>query len=536
MVQYTRIDVAEPDASESGCIRILYEEDVMKKLISLLLILAMLVAAISMIACKNEPDQPQVDPDNTPSDDTPVEDPADDRIPLNLPDVYYGGSKPASFHILEWTANDAFEAGTTWLPWHEGDVTEESDDLMSNAVFARNAYVEEQYGVEITQEYVNVNGNQHMQRLQLDNQTSANEIQLMTSRGLEAWAIIESGLLYDMNEFVGDILHTDQPWWVQDAVKSFTLGDSLYICATEMQLRDKGATSLLYYNTKVATDYGINNFYDLMEMGDWTFEAYISANDVVATSLDGDDLMNSLRDRWGTMGADDTIFMMYAGAGLKLAHIDDDGYMVYDFGDKTSINVMQEIFEDVMYAEWYQNSYANPLDGEGGGFEEDLALFTPSLVKKAYVSLRDMETEYSVLPMPKYDSTQADYCSLVWLHHDSLLGIPSGVANPEMCAVILEALSYEGYYTVMPQLYDTLLYNRLAKSDAARRGFEIVFATRVFDPGQYWNAHSGLVDGKNSILRLTGTGNSNIASVWETNKSATEEQVKLVNEFIDGTR
>ena len=135
--------------------------------------------------------------------------------------------------------------------------------------------------------------------------------------------------------------------------------------------------------------------------------------------------------------------------------------------------------------------------------------------------------------MPKYDDDQDSYYSLVWVHHDCVIGIPSAVADPEMCAVVFEALSYEGYYTVTPVLYDTLLLNRMAKTEEAKRSLEIIFATRVYDPGQYWDEASGFPD---KMLRHTATHNSNIASLWETNRSATEEQMKEINEFIDATR
>ena len=512
----------------------------MRKLISLLLALIMVFSMAALVACSDDtPDTNTDQPSNTPNTpstpsggvDTDDDEPDEDaRIPLDLPEVNYGGAK---FHMVEWTANDHYDGGTVWLPWHEGDVTEESDDLMSSAVFARNAYVEEKYGVKITQEYVNVNGGANAQRLLLDNQTGENGIQLTTTRSLEAWTLIESGLLYDMNEFAGDILHTDQPWWVQDAVNSYILGDSLYVCSTEMQLRDKGATAVLFFNTKIATDHELTYLYDLMDDGEWTFEMMISANEIVAADRDGDDLINTRQDMWGSVGADDTIFYLFAGAGQKFAHIDDEGYLAYDFGNKESILVMQEIFEEFMYADWYLNGYLNKLPGEGGGFKEDLTLFNFSLVKNAYTDLRDMETPFGVLPIPKYDEDQDDYCSLVWLHHDSVLGIPSAATNPEMCATILEALSYEGYYTVTPVLYETLLYNRLAKTEEARRGFETVFATRVYDPGQYWEGKAGLT-GK--ILRYTATGTSGIATVWSSYESAVESQVETINDFIDESR
>jgi hypothetical protein len=441
------------------------------------------------------------------------------------------------FHIIEWTVSDQKVAGTAWLPWHEGDATEEEGDLMSNAVFARNAYVEEQYGVEITQEYVNVNANEHFLRLQQDNQTGDNGIQLVTTRALHAWDFASSGLLHDMAEVGEGILHFDQPWWVQDAVESYSLGDSLFVCSTEMLLRDKGATAALYFNTKFAENYQLGDLYALVESGDWTVETMASAAEVVATSLDGNDLLDSGRDQWGILGADDMSYYLFAAMDQKFGVINDEGYLEMTFGTEDGITTMQYIFENVMYADWYHNNYVDPFTEDNAGFEDDRGLFSASLIKSAYTNLREMETPYGVLPMPKADSSQEDYRSLVWVHHDSVLGIPSAVCDEEMCCIILEALSYEGYYTVTPVLLDTLIYGRLAKTQEARDSFERIFNTRVYDAGQYWGyTRDGLVDGTRSVLRHTATGTSNMMSVWETHRNSTETQVGKVNDFIDGDR
>ena len=69
------------------------------------------------------------------------------------------------FHIVEWSVDGARDAGVGWIPWHEGDANEEEGDLMSNAIFARNAYVEETYGIDITQEYADVNQNKHFMKM-----------------------------------------------------------------------------------------------------------------------------------------------------------------------------------------------------------------------------------------------------------------------------------------------------------------------------------------------------------------------------------
>jgi hypothetical protein len=347
--------------------------------------------------------------------------------------------------------------------------------------------------------------------------------------------MVQEELLYDMNQMAGTILHTDQPWWVQNSVESYTLGGHLYVACTEFLLRDKGATAALYFNQSLAEDYAdLPNFFELVDNKEWTFDRMIEACEIVSGSVDGDDLMNSGEDTWGCIGGDDPIFFLYAATGRQFAHIDGGGYLEYDFGyDQTSIIVMKEIFDNFMYADWYLNTATDKsvLDGyEGHIFVDGQSLFSGGMVKSLN-DYKDMEDLYGILPYPMYDVDQGNYNSLVWIHHDSLLGIPQHISNPEMCAIILEALSWESYYRVYPTFYETILLDRAAKDEDSKRMLKLVFETRIYDPGQYWDTTTGLQHGQ-GLLRLTATESSDIASIWGKFEGAVEQCVKDINKMI----
>ena len=99
-----------------------------------------------------------------------------------------------------------------------------------------------------------------------------------------------------------------------------------------------------------------------------------------------------------------------------------------------------------------------------------------------------------------------------------------------MSAVILESLSWEGYYSVTPVLYDTILYGRAAKTAEAKRSLQLIFETRSYDPGQYWDDPAGLQD---KLLRLCNEGTADIQSLIAEHIGQTEEEIKKVNAFVD---
>jgi hypothetical protein len=101
-----------------------------------------------------------------------------------------------------------------------------------------------------------------------------------------------------------------------------------------------------------------------------------------------------------------------------------------------------------------------------------------------------------------------------------------------MVSIVLEHLSYLSYYDVYPIFYDTVLMGRSTRDQQSRDMLEIIFQTRSFDPGQYWDLGSGL-HGGDGYLRLAATKNTNIASIWAKWEKAVNANFEKINEFVD---
>jgi hypothetical protein len=493
-------------------------------------------AALTLMAC-DDPNEDNKNNNNHNSNGT-AEKPGEERIPLDyLPTE---GFNDATFNILQWTAGGMTDIGMRWVPWEEGDVDSKDGDMLGSAVFDRNAWVEENYDVIITREYCSVdrvNGAPPFTSVvRNDAATTNNSYQLYMLRTVNIVELVEEGLFADMNEYE-QYLHTDEPWWVQDSVESFTLGSHLYVAATEMLLRDKGATAALFFNQDLAADYtDLPNFFELAENREWTLEEMINACAIVSSSLDGDDLMNSAQDMWGCSGGDDPVYYLFNASGFKFAHIDGGGYLNYDFGySDESINAMKRIFDEFMYADFYMNTMtvgSTFLEQGQDLFVDGMSLFKSGMIKDTALTLKEMPQLYGILPHPLFDLDQTEYSSLVWEHHDSILGIPEFALDKEMCAVVLEALSWESYYSVCPVFYDTILLNRAAKDSESKAMLQIILNTRSYDPGLYWDNASGL-HGGDGLLRLSKTGSSDIASLWAKYKETIDGNIDEVNAWIE---
>ncbi|MBQ7338527.1 MAG: extracellular solute-binding protein [Clostridia bacterium] len=503
------------------------------RIMAMLLALMMVFGTLALTSCAD--DSEDTDGDKQPGTENsgdegndPVED-EEPRIPLDyLPTTTYGGE---TVNILEWTVAGQ-TPGMAWVPWEEIDVDAGDGDPINNAIYDRNGVVEETYDVEITKEYLSVDGSpQYVTAFRANESSGDQAYQMITLRTTTIAPLVQEGLMTNMYEL--ENLHTDMPWWNQDSVRSYTMGSALYCAAPEMLLRDKGATAAMFYNQKIATDHEITDLYELAENGDWTMDIMIEYAEKVTIDMNGDDIANSIEDQFGLWGnGRDMLYHLFAGAGLKFAEIDDEGYLQLNIGNDETIMVWQDILDLVVYTDFYSNNAMKGVEMPEGFdlFVSDGCLFRIDMVKDV-LDLRNMESMYGVLPVPKYDEYQDNYSSLVWMHHDSVLSIPGSVTNLDVVSTVLEHMSYISYYDVYPIFYDTIILGKSARDEQSKEMLELIFQTRSFDPGQYWLTAE--LHGGSGFLTIFENGKTNISSLWASLTTMTESAVEEFNEMID---
>jgi len=137
------------------------------------------------------------------------------------------------------------------------------------------------------------------------------------------------------------------------------------------------------------------------------------------------------------------------------------------------------------------------LNGKGDGHHTDLdnmfienrLLFMPATLARSTI-LRGMDTDFGILPYPIFDEVQEDYCTIT-MDGSSISAIPSAVKDPEMCGMILGALSAESKQTVIPVYYDNVLKGKTTRDVESEGMIDILRETIVYDFGYIHSASLG---------------------------------------------
>lgn len=153
-----------------------------------------------------------------------------------------------------------------------------------------------------------------------------------------------------------------------------------------------------------------------------------------------------------------------------------------------------------------------------------LTYFVSSL--RAASAYNNLDFDYGVLPLPKYDENQDKYISLSWSHN---LMIPLN-ADKDMSGMVSEWMSYYGHTIVRPKFYDSLLSVRFAQDSETVDMLNLIFDNIVCDPAMNFKSKAfyGYFD---SMVMEKKT---DFASYYQKNEAAELAYIEQLNEsFAD---
>ena len=128
--------------------------------------------------------------------------------------------------------------------------------------------------------------------------------------------------------------------------------------------------------------------------------------------------------------------------------------------------------------------------------------------------MRDSETAFGLIPWPKFDEGQKDFCTLIHTTAGKGIVIPASQNNMELAGAITEAMAAKSMYTLTPAYYNVALTYKYMRDNESAEMLDIILESRCFDLGLIY-AWGGLSSGIHSII--TNGKAENFASTWEKN-------------------
>ena len=448
----------------------------MNKTIRLLcVVLALLMVTSVFAACGNTGDE------DTGTKETNVNteaatDPVDSALNELRAEVDWGGN---DFGIIYVNDIGGYTEEVEAEP-ESGDET--GSGVINDAVFERNTLFEEYCNLNFV--LIPTPNPSIGSAIMAEVQTATGDFHLITTTADSAASNATSGYLYNYLDLDIDL---EQDWWDAGTL-DFALDGRVFFMDGSFNIVDDDVTFVFMFNKELRTEYQIANPYDTVKAGDWTLNYFNSVVSQLATE-NGDGKWDE-NDTYGfsTPGSIGNTF--FYGAGLKYVENSRDmdvPQLVLDKKMEQALNVL-DIARSIIQEN--NSTYVAPHGSEGLSrdvFIQGRSLFYCEAASYLRGLNANMEREYGVVPVPKYDKAQANYTT--WRHGiGSTLSIPTSVAKGDMeqFALVLETYALLSQKYVRPAYYDTMLTTRNVQDVESSEMLDLIFLNRTYDMAMYF--------------------------------------------------
>lgn len=353
------------------------------------------------------------------------------------------------------------------------DASSDASEPVSVAIYRRNRKIEDRFNVTLN-------------FIPLDDDSALWQSTLLAENGSATgaydfvlpdywWGCEAGGYFLNLLEY-NKIFDFDQPWWTPGWNENCTIFGQMYSAVGSLSLDLINNSNCMIFNLKVLNDFKLESPFKLVDDKQWTIDKVISMVKTVTSDLNSDGVFDADHDRIGSNYWMQSGRGLLTGFGVKYATKTSDGAYEYSFYNDTFVEKFNKAYD-------YLNNTAGVVYELGdalNGILSDRVLFLNDPLTRLS-SLRDMDSDYGVVPYPMYDEAQGQYYTYNYgTYYAAVLNTSRA---PEMSAVILEALNAESYHTVKDTYFVETLKIRYGRDEVADnpRMLDLIIDSIYFD-------------------------------------------------------
>lgn len=461
------------------------------------------ILVLSTTACGSETGSTDAMTTNSRTAQT-TENAVDSRQDSLPPDLDFGG-ETVNLYIDKMCALPEFNA-------------EESGEIVEDAVYHRNQAVEERLNVTLSFTEMESNWADNLRGFcdPLRNSIQAGDgaYDLVGGYGVSIGNLASQFLFTNLCDTA--YLDFSMPWWPESLMNDLAVDGKLFFASGDISSNMTGTMFCIMFNKQRLYEYGLEEPYKFVDDGTWTLDKLFSQTKDIYRDLNQNNKAD-IDDFYGLSIMNTSIDNYYYSSGMNIIVQDPDNGMKIsdDFGSEKMTALVE-----LLCNACHQNPAVFLADEEGANlsfpiFKNGNAVYQSAGLRFAIQQLRDVDFDYGVVPMPKWDEAQENYYTTI-AYTGTLYAIPMDVKQSDVSSAVMEALAMEGYYTLSPAFFETALKVKYTTGNEAARMFDIMKASLSFDFGRVYQ--TGKFDGIPGLLRQSVVSNQpNWASTYEKN-------------------
>jgi len=473
------------------------------KLLSL--ILALILANSALLTGCSESTADETQPSGTEKAETEIETETETIDPASLDNL----PEDLDFEDEDFIMHTKIE---TWPNWSTL-VEDQNGEVLNDTMYDMQINVEERLHVKISEAE-----GKDIIRLVKSGDTTFDAVNVL-DRDAVSYAMNNIFLPLDQIQY----MDTSKLYWNSELTETLAIGDIDFLVLGCFNLQSYRKTACLFMNLKVADDYQVEVPYDAINEGTWTLDMLETYRNVANSDLDND----------GVYTIDDSVTFcsfdsrqipldLVVATGMNIVSKNENNIPVLSvYGSEKFVDIM-EYCKDLFF-----NDTENVMGSKGIGGGKDMFTHNRALFSVGFMDhmslLRDMDADYTVLPVPKYDETQQKYISRTLdCQFTSLL---TTVENADMSGAVLEALSSYAYANLIPAYIESSLQEKYARVPEAVECIQICFDGRSIELAEMFVFD---VFGDSPCWYIMQEADFNVVSWLETSRKEAETALNKV--------
>lgn len=406
-------------------------------------------------------------------------------------------------------------------------VEEETEDVLNDAIFNRNKFIEDKFNINMVEINVDINNIAATTKKAIQvGDDLYDAVYFPRAADTSIGGSITSGYFYNLDNIPE--IKLDGSYWKKSSIESSRIGvnNGLYFLQSEVQLMTLQGVWCMFFNETMMRNLGLDLPYQLAREGKWTLDELLKYLKVGA-NLNGDDSFKWNANGNSIYGLTAPVMSMAAFiVGINEPYIRKDANNVPFLGIENErfyagINKILEITGvEGQFIEANEDR-ATSLKNYEIMFENNRSLFIIAEFKTADL-FRAKEDSYGIVPMPKFDEAQENYSHLLFAQCP-VITIPQTNTIPHETGIIIDAMEFKTHTEVTPVYYDISLSFKGLRNDESIEMMHLINSTISLDLGTTYDWTRTLYDGFNDAI---AKGTVNIASLIEKRKDAINKSIE----------
>lgn len=493
----------------------------MKEPAKLAALLLCIVLLLQTVACAGESKDVKA---GNETETTATEETTNSMLSPSLPDKNWDGRE---FRSLAYK-HSTYSQFDTFEIYAES----ETGEVVNDAVFRRNRFVEGKYNVKITQVLEDNNDEGTMANIRRVVATQEDLYDIAFSYIQQIGILAREGLFYDLNKV--NYIDFSQDYWNPEVNAAMSFKNRLFFTSSDFSLRDKSRAYILIYNRNLAKDHAIGNIADLVRAGTWTIDKMAEYSKSVAAdanangAVDDEDVFGTVMDSYNAF-----ITLMIACGNVSMTKTSEDIYELSLNNEHTIssidkvLNLTGQPNEAIFCDDWKGKVDYDHWGVSGRVFMAGRALFTIAFPHSLKSYSADCEFEYGIIPFPKYDETQKNHYTFADIFC-MLFAIPITNQETDFAGFMLEALSAAATTTSLQAYYEISCKTKYTYDQESAEMLDLIFSNIVYEPMIVYN----IGDMRSMYYKLAEKKDNVFSSLYASvEKRALADIDKLVDDF-----